>query len=64
MKKLYGLLITFLFFSICSAFCADMKFVQIDNLMFSASNQQSIVTLEHIIEDINKQKNIDFVVFK
>jgi predicted MPP superfamily phosphohydrolase len=63
MKKLYGFLITFIFFSICSAFSDDMKIVQVDNLMFSASNPKSLKTLEHLIQDINKQKNVDFVVF-
>lgn len=63
MKKFYSFLITFLLFSISSVFSADMKIVQVDNLMFSASDQQSINVLENIIQDINKQKNVDFVVF-
>ena len=63
MKKFYCLFFTLLFFSVCSAFSADMKFVQIDNLMFSSSNQQSIDNLENILQDINKQKDVEFIVF-
>lgn len=63
MKKIFCSLITLLFFSVCSAFSADMKFIQIDNLMYSSSNQQSVDNLENILQDIYKQKNVEFIVF-
>ena len=45
------------------SFCADMSFAQIEGAMISAHNTTSTNRLQNIIEKINNQKNIDFVVF-
>lgn len=62
MKNFY-ILIVFLFLSINTALSADMRFIQVDNLLFSASNQASINMTENLIKDINKQKNVEFIIF-
>lgn len=61
--RFFCLLLTLLFVSINSVFCADMRFIQVDNLLYSASNQASINMAENLISDINKQKNVEFIVF-
>ena len=40
-----------------------MRFVQVDNLLYSYSNKNSQIQFENIINDINKQKNVDFIIF-
>ena len=62
MKKILVLMLFFLFTTI-SAFCADMRFIQVDGVLFKANDKNSISRLENIVNDINKQKNVDFVVF-
>ena len=61
--RFFYLLLTLLFVSINSAFCADMRFIQVDNLLYSASNQTSIDMTEKLFNDINKQKDVKFIVF-
>lgn len=63
MKKFYILLTTFLIFATSSVFGADMRFIQVDNLFYSSSNPKSQKQLENLITDINRQKNVDFIVF-
>ncbi len=62
MNKILGLCIALLI-SFNTAFCADMSFVQVDTLCLSAKDEQSILKMQNIIEKINNQKNIEFVVF-
>lgn len=62
MKNFLSLFLFFLFSS-TSVFCADMRFVQVDNVFFNAKDKNSVSRLENFVEDINKQKNIEFVVF-
>ena len=43
-----------------NAQCEDLRFVQITDVRYSEKNKE---LLEKIIDDVNKQDNIDFVVF-
>lgn len=62
MKKFLGLFICFLFTTII-AFSADMRFVQVDSALFNAEESVSVKKLENLIADINRQKNVEFVIF-
>lgn len=62
MKKLLYLFIG-LSISILSAFAEDLKFIQIDGLKFNPSDEASVKSFDTLIENINKQKRTDFVVF-
>lgn len=60
-KKFLGVVL--LFFALtASVFAEDIRFVQIDGLMYSA-DEISEQKLDKIISEINKQKDISFVVF-
>ena len=60
MKKLIGLLLALLFFT-SYVMADDIRFVQVTDLKYSKSDENNV--LPKIINDINKLKNIDFVVF-
>lgn len=60
MKKLFCLLCVFILFASC-AMARDLRFVQITDVRYSETNNKE--ALNKIIEDVNKQKNIDFIVF-
>ena len=62
MKKFFSVLFLFLFCTI-SAYANDMRFVQIDGVKYNPEDEASVKTFNNIIKDINKQKNIKFVVF-
>ena len=62
MKKLIGLLIGF-FITFNSAYSADMRFIQVDSVLFSPTDEQSVTQLKNLINDINVQKNVEFVIF-
>lgn len=60
LKKFFSLLFVSLLF--CStAFAKDLRFVQITDVRYSKQNNSEI--LKKIISDVNKQKDVDFVVF-
>ena len=63
MKNFLILLMAFISVSTASVIAADMKFAQVSDAMYSAGNEKSAENLTKIINDINKQKNISFVVF-
>jgi len=62
MKKFFSLLFVLLFF-ISSVFAKDMKFAQVDGVKFNPDDEVSVKKLDDIVKDINKQKDIKFVVF-
>lgn len=62
MKKIFCLSFA-LIFSILSAFASDIKFVQIDSLKFSQKSEDSVNNFKNTIKEINKEKNINFVIF-
>lgn len=62
MKKFLGLLLSF-FIATTLSYADDMRFIQVDGVLFNASDKKSIAKFEKIILDINKQKNVDFVIF-
>lgn len=62
MKKFFSLFLFFLFSTI-SAFSADMRFIQVDGAFFNTNDKISISRLEKVVEEINKQKNVEFVIF-
>jgi len=62
MKKFLYLFIIFLF-STASSFSADMRFVQIDGALLNLNNEKSINQLEKAVQDINKQKDVEFVIY-
>lgn len=62
MKKL--LLTVFLFLiTILQSEASNIKFVQIDSLKYSPYSQEKIDTFDSAINEINKQKDISFVIF-
>lgn len=60
-KKILGVILLFCAF-ISSAYAADLRFAQIDGLMYT-QNADSEQRFDKIINEINKQKNISFVLF-
>ena len=60
MRKLFCLLIVFVF-SALNVFARDLRFVQITDVRYSEENNKEVLT--KIIEDVNNQKDIDFIVF-
>ena len=59
MKKFLGLiLITFL--TTLSVYSADMRFIQVDSALFNSKN---IKSFENLINKINSEKNVKFVIF-
>lgn len=60
MKKFLSVLFITLFF-VSNVFARDLRFVQITDVRYSKTNNADI--LNKIIKDVNKQKNVDFVVF-
>lgn len=59
MKKLLSLITIFCLTSL-SVFSADMRFVQVDGALYNKSSEPAFETL---IKKINKEKNVEFVVF-
>ena len=60
MKKLFCLLFVFVLSAI-SVFARDLRFVQIADVRYSEGNNKEVLT--KIINDVNNQKDIDFIVF-
>ena len=60
MKKFLCFFIICISFSL-NAFAKDMRFVQITDVRYSKDNNAEV--LKNVIKDVNKQKNVDFVVF-
>ena len=60
LKKLFGVILILLF-SVLSVNAKDIRFIQISEAKYSAQNDNN--NLDKVIKDINKQKNIDFVIF-
>ena len=60
MKKFFSLFMVYLVLT-TTAFAKDLRFVQITDVRYSKTNNAE--TLSKVIQDINKQKDIDFVVF-
>ena len=60
MKKIFSLFIVYILFC-TTVFAKDLRFAQIDSARYSKKyNSES---LDKVIKDINKQKDVDFVVF-
>lgn len=59
MKKFFSFLIVFLF-STLSVFSADMRFIQVDGLLYKS---ESKAQFEKLIENINNEKDVEFIVF-
>ncbi len=62
MKKFIYVLAFFIFATIKS-YATDIKFVQIDNLKFSPYSEDSVQNFKNTVKDINKQKDVSFVIF-
>ena len=63
MKKLLVALFLMLVFTVKSAISADMSFVQVDGIRFSPETEAQTENLKSIVDKINKEHDIDFVVF-
>jgi len=59
MNKFFSLILSLLFLT-SAANALDMRFIQVDGVMYNSENEKN---LTNIIEKINKEKNVDFVVF-
>lgn len=59
MNKFLGLLIFFIL-TTTATFSADMRFIQVDGLLFNPNNPKPF---ENLIEKINNEKDVKFVVF-
>ena len=62
MKKFLCICFVFLFTAIKS-YASDIKFIQIDNLMLNPYSEDSIKDFQNTVKEINKQKNVGFVIF-
>ena len=60
MQKLLCLLSAILIF-ISPSYARDLRFVQVTDVMFHSSDENN--NLEKVVNDINKQSNIEFVIF-
>ena len=60
MKKIFSLFLVYILFC-TTVFAKDLRFVQIDGVRYSKKHNSE--TLEKVINNVNKQKDIDFVVF-
>ena len=59
MKKIFGLLVVFLL-TLSTVFSADMRFIQVDGVFYNPEKKQEF---EVLIEKINNEKNVEFIVF-
>lgn len=59
MKKTFGLIFIFLL-TVSTAFSADMRFIQVDGVLY---NQTSSDKFEQLIDRINNEKGVEFIVF-
>ena len=62
MKKLFSLLI-FLHLCVSAVFADEIRFIQVDGLKYNPKSEASVKAFDSMIESINKQKNVDFVIF-
>lgn len=62
MNKFFVAIVAF-FMTITSAFCENIRFVQVEGVCINANNPQSVQKLNELTEKINRLKNVDFVVF-
>ncbi len=63
MKKIFAIVILFFVSSFTFVLADDMRFIQVDNLLYSSKNESSKKMFAKMIDDINKQKNVEFIVF-
>lgn len=59
MKKILGLISIFLLMA-NSVFAADMRFIQVEGALY---NQNNSASFDKMIQKINREKNVEFVVF-
>ena len=59
MKKTFGLIFIFLL-TISAVFSEDMRFIQVDSALY---NKSSADKFEQLIEKINQEKNVEFIIF-
>ena len=62
MKKIVGLFITILLSSF-PVFAKDMRFIQVTDTYFSQYDKTTVNRLENLVNEINSEKNVEFVVF-
>ena len=62
MKKILCLIIIMLV-SAFRVYASDIKFIQIDDLKYSPYSDESVQNFKNTIDEINKQKNLSFVIF-
>ncbi len=60
MKKLFGIILSLVLLS-SSAFAKDIRFAQVTDVKYNVNSENN--ALSKVIEDINKQNGIEFVVF-
>ena len=60
MKKIFSLFLVYILFC-TTVFAKDIRFVQIDGARYSKEHNSE--TLKNVINNVNKQKDVDFVVF-
>ena len=61
MKKIFGLFITFLILTL-SVNAKDMRFVQVSDVRFNSADEENDM-LARVVNDINKQRGVEFVIF-
>lgn len=59
MKKIFGLLVLFMLTTL-TAYSKDMRFIQVDGALYNSKEPSKF---EALIEKINAEKNVEFVVF-
>lgn len=62
-KAILTFLFVFLLQTACMAFESSIKFVQVTDVHFDAENEYKVKVLNETVKDINKLKDVSFVVF-
>lgn len=63
MKNFLSIVLMFLLCSCTAVQSADMRFVQVEGVLYSPADKNSVTSFQKLINDINNQKNVEFVVF-
>ena len=63
MKKIFCLIIFLIFLTINQGFCEEYRIIQVTDVLYNYTNSESETALKNLIQNLNSQKNVDFIVF-
>ena len=62
MKKIFLIFLAYVF-TVINVNAQDLRFVQVTDLLYNPNNQTSISEFDELIQKINNEKNVEFVIF-